>query len=141
MSHNPLYVLVRCPCGRTQTRRVGLNGQIWPTAICSRSSFSCGNRLLFRKVRGIVVNVERRHICNQIVCMPEDRDYATLNSSTLPLFQAGNDDLRKLWMQKSPHSVVVVRAGALLLLLSIVVLVVLEHYCRRLHEESTHCPD
>ena len=76
------------------------------------------------------------HSCNQIVCMPEGRDYATL-----PLFQAGNDDLRKLWMQKSPHSVVVVRAGALLLLLSIVVLVVLEHYCRRLHEESTHCPD
>jgi hypothetical protein len=113
-----------------------LNGQIWPTAICSRSSFSCGNRLLFRKVRGIVVNVERRHICNQIVCMPEDRDYATL-----PLFQAGNNDLRKLRRKKSPHSVVVVRADALLLLLSIVVLVVLERYCGRLHEESTHCPD
>jgi hypothetical protein len=75
-------------------------------------------------------------ICNQIVCMSEDRDYATL-----PLFQTGNDDLRKLWMKKSPHSVVVVRADALLLLLSIVVLVVLEHYCCPLHEESTPCPD
>jgi hypothetical protein len=89
----------------------------------------------FRKVRGIVV-VEPRPICNQIVCMPEDRDYVTL-----PLFQTGNDDLPKLWMKKSPHSVVVVRADALQLLLSIIVLVVLERYCRPLHEESTHCPD
>jgi integrase len=40
-----------------------------------------------------------------------------------------------------PHLVVVVRADALLLLLSIIVLVVLERYCRPLHEGSTHCPD
>jgi hypothetical protein len=54
----------------------------------------------------------------------------------------GNNDLRKLWIKKSPHSVIVVRAEALLLLLSIVALVVvLERYCRPLHEESTHCPD
>jgi hypothetical protein len=53
----------------------------------------------FRKVRGIVVNVERRHIvCNQIVRIPEDTDYATL-----PLFLTRNDDLRKLWMKKSPQ--------------------------------------
>src|SRR5580693_4489589 len=32
-------------------------------------------------------------------------------------------------------------ADALLLLLSIIGLVVLERYCRALHEESTHCPD
>jgi hypothetical protein len=52
----------------------------------------------FRKVRGIVVNVERRHIRNQIVCIPEDTDYATL-----ALFPTRNDDLRKLWMKKSPQ--------------------------------------
>jgi hypothetical protein len=52
----------------------------------------------FRKVRGIVVNVERRHICNQIVCIPEDTDY-----SVLPLFPTRNADLRKLWMKKSPQ--------------------------------------
>jgi hypothetical protein len=34
----------------------------------------------YRKVRGIVVNLERRHICNQIVYMPEGTDYATLHS-------------------------------------------------------------
>jgi hypothetical protein len=95
-----------------------------------------GTVSFFAKSEVLSFNDERRHICNLIVGMPEDRDYATLS-----LFQAGNNDLRKLWMQKSPHSVVVVRADALLLLLSIVVLVVLEHYCRRLYEESTHCPD
>ncbi len=53
----------------------------------------------FRKVRGIVVDVERRHIvCNQIVRIPEDTDDAAL-----PLFLTRNDDLRKLWMKKSPQ--------------------------------------
>jgi hypothetical protein len=54
--------------------------------------------MLVGRVRGIVVNVERRHIRNQIVRIPEDTDYATV-----PLFLTRNDDLRKLWMKKSPQ--------------------------------------
>ncbi len=50
------------------------------------------------KRRGIVVNVERRHICNQIVRIPEDTDYATV-----PRLLTRNDDLWKLWMKKSPQ--------------------------------------
>jgi len=52
----------------------------------------------FRKLQGIVVNVNRRHISNQIVCIPEDTDYATAQ-----LFPTGNDDLRKLSMKKAPQ--------------------------------------
>jgi hypothetical protein len=51
-----------------------------------------------RASKSIVVNVERRHICNQIVGIAEDTDYATV-----PLFLTRNDDLRKLWMKKSPQ--------------------------------------
>ena len=52
----------------------------------------------FRKLQGIVVNVNRRHISNQIVSIAEDTDYATL-----PLFRTRNDDLRKLSMKKAPQ--------------------------------------
>ena len=44
----------------------------------------------FRKARGMVVNVERRRICDQIACILEDTDYAIL-----PPLPTRKDDLRK----------------------------------------------
>jgi hypothetical protein len=67
-------------------------------SLSSKTATCAAPRTDARASKSIVVNVERRHICNQIVRIAEDTDYATV-----PLFLTRNDDLRKLGMKKSPQ--------------------------------------